>query len=183
MSRYRRVRLDGGVFFFTVVTYQRQPILNTELGVVCLRRAWRETSATMPFEVEAVCVLPEHLHTVWSLPDGDDDYSARWRKLKGIFSREYREGGGCHPEATPSQRRKREVGVWQRRYWEHRIRDENDFRRHVDYTHFNPVKHGYVSKVADWRLSSFHDHVKRGWIDVDWGTTEPENIGGLEAGE
>ena len=71
----------------------------------------------------------------------------------------------------------------QRRYWEHRIRDENDFRRHVDYTHFNPVKHGYVSKVADWRLSSFHDHVKRGWIDVDWGTTEPENIGGLEAGE
>ena len=132
MSRYRRVRLEGGVFFFTVVTYQRQPILNTESGVKCLRNAWRKTNATMPFRAEAVCVLPDHLHTIWSLPEGDDDYSIRWRKLKGVFSREYRAGGGSHGQANQSRRRKREVGVWQRRYWEHRIRNVDDFRRHVE---------------------------------------------------
>ena len=183
MSWYRRVRLEGGVFFFTVVTYQRQPILNTELGVKCLRNAWRKTNATMPFRVEAVCVLPDHLHTIWSLPEGDDDYSTRWRKLKGVFSREYRAGGGSHGEAKPSRRRKREVGVWQRRYWEHRIRNVDDFRRHVEYTHFNPVKHGYVTSLADWPLSSFHDHVKKGWIGADWGTIEPDDIVSLDAGE
>ena len=183
MSRYRRVRLDGGVFFFTVVTYQRQPILNTELGVHCLRNAWRQTNATMPFEVEAVCVLPDHLHTIWALPEGDRDYPARWRKLKGIFSREYRAGGGSCGEVNLSRRRNREVGLWQRRYWEHRIRDADDFRRHVEYTHFNPVKHGHVKRVPDWPYSSFHNLVKRGWIEVDWGTVEPDDIVSLDAGE
>ncbi len=109
MSRFRRVRLEGGVFFFTVVTYQRRPILTTDLGIKCLRKAWRETNSTMPFEVEAVCVLPDHLHTIWSLPEGDDNYPARWKKLKGVFSHAYRAGGGSHDEAASSRRRKREV--------------------------------------------------------------------------
>jgi putative transposase len=137
----------------------------------------------MPFGVEAVCVLPDHLHTIWSLPEGDNDYPTRWRKLKGIFSREYRASGGSHGEANASRRRKREVAVWQRRYWEHRIRDADDFRRHVEYTHFNPVKHGYVTELADWPWSSFHAHVKKGWIEADWGTIEPDDIVSLEAGE
>jgi putative transposase len=137
----------------------------------------------MPFEVEAICVLPDHLHAIWTLPHGDDDYSARWRKLKGIFSREYRAGGGSHGEADSSRRRKREVAVWQRRYWEHRIRDMDDLRRHVDYTHFNPVKHGHVTNLADWPSSTFHDHVKEGWVEPDWKTIEPDDIVSLEAGE
>ena len=183
MSRYRRIRLEGGVFFFTVVTYERRPILTTDLGLQCLRNAWRETNSTMPFEVEAVCVLPDHLHTVWTLPHGDDDYPARWRKLKGTFSREYRAEGGVHREADSSRRRKREVAVWQRRYWEHRIRDVDDLRRHVEYTHFNPVKHGHVTDLTDWPWSTFHDHVKQGWVEPDWGTIEPDDIVSLEAGE
>ncbi len=183
MSRYRRVRLEGGVYFFTVVMYHRHPILTTDLGIHSLRKAWGETNATMPFEAEAVCVLPDHLHTIWSLPEGDWDYPARWRKLKGIFSREYRAGGGSRGDVNPSRQRKREAGLWQRRYWEHRIRDADDFRRHVEYTHFNPVKHGHVVRVADWPYSSFHDHVKQGWVEIDWGTIEPENIVSLDAGE
>jgi len=183
MSRYRRVRLEGGEFFFTVVTYRRRPILTTDLGVQCLRNAWRETNATMPFEVEAVCVLPDHIHTIWSLPEGDDDYPARWRKIKGIFSREYRAAGGSDGEAGASRRRRREVEVWQRRFWEHRIRDVDDFYRHVEYIHFNPVKHGHVTSLADWPWSSFHNHVKQGWIEPDWGTIEPNDIVNLDGGE
>jgi putative transposase len=137
----------------------------------------------MPFGVEAVCVLPDHLHTIWSLPESDHDYPARWRKLKGVFSREYRASGGSHCETNRSRRQKREVAVWQRRYWEHRIRDVDDLRRHVEYTHFNPVKHGYVTDLNDWPWSSFHDHVKRGWIEPDWGSVEPDDIENLEAGE
>ena len=183
MSRYRRVRLEGGVFFFTVVTNRRRPILTTDLGVKCLRKAWRDTIQTMPFDVEAVCVLPDHIHTIWSLPGGDDDYPARWRKIKGVFSREYRAGGGPGGDPASSRKRKREVDVWQRRYWEHRIRDVDDFRRHVEYTHFNPVKHGHVTSVARWPWSSFHNHVKQGWIEPDWGTIEPDEVTNLETGE
>ncbi len=183
MSRYRREWLDGGVFFFTVVTHERRPILTTELGVRCLRYAWRETASTMPFDTGAVCVLPDHLHTVWSLPEGDRDYPARWRKLKGLFTREYRDHGGREGKRNDSRRRSGEAAVWQRRYWEHRIRDVDDFRRHVDYIHFNPVKHGLVTSTADWEWSSFRDHVKKGWLEPDWGTIEPDDIGDLEVGE
>jgi putative transposase len=137
----------------------------------------------MPFTVEAVCVLPDHLHTIWTLPHGDDDYPSRWKKLKGIFSREFRARGGSPGEADASRRQKGEVAVWQRRYWEHRIRDPEDLRRHVEYTHFNPVKHGHVTNLTDWPWSSFHDHVSQGWVDPEWGTIEPEDIKNLETGE
>ncbi len=183
MPRYRRVKLEGGVFFFTVVTFRRRPLLTTERGLRCLRKAWRETGGTRPFETEAVCILPDHLHTIWSLPEGDSDYPARWRKLKGIFTREYRRAGGTWVAPGSSRERKGEAAVWQRRYWEHRIRDVRDFRRHVDYIHFNPVKHGYVTNLVDWEWSSFHDHVKKGWIEPDWGTIEPDHVGVLDTGE
>jgi putative transposase len=183
MPQYRRVRLKGGVFFFTVVTHERRRILTSDLGIQCLRRAWRTTHETMPFETEAVCVLPDHIHVMWSLPEGDDDYSARWRKLKGLFTREFRRRGGSEGTGSESRQSKGEAAVWQRRFWEHRIRDVDDFRRHVEYVHFNPVKHGYVTRLEDWKWSSFHDHVARGWIEPDWGTIEPEGIVNLDAGE
>ena len=175
--------MEGGVFFFTVVTFDRRPILTTDLGVSCLREAWRSTRETMPFETEAVCVLPDHLHTIWSRPDDETDYSTRWRKLKGVFTRSFRKLGGVGSPRGPSRRRTGEAAVWQRRFWEHRIRDTEDFRHHVDYTHFNPVKHGLVTSVADWEWSSFHEHVANGWIEADWGTIEPNGIGDLDAGE
>lgn len=183
MSQYRRLRLEGGQFFFTVVTHDRCPILTTKLGVACLRNAWRETCDTMPFTTEAVCVLPDHIHTIWSLPEHDDDYSARWRKIKGVFSRSYRASGGSEGERNPSRERTGEAAIWQRRFWEHRIRDVDDFNHHVAYIHFNPVKHGHVTSPSDWEWSSFHDHVKQGWVEPDWGTIEPDEIRSLDAGE
>ena len=109
-------------------------------------------------------MLPDHLHAIWTLPEGDDDYATRWNLIKARFSR-------ClapAPERSPSKRARREKGIWQRRYWEHRIRDEADYERHVDYLHFNPVKHGYVTRVANWPHSSFHQFVKRGLLETDW---------------
>jgi putative transposase len=137
----------------------------------------------MPFDTEAVCVLPDHLHAIWALPEDDEDYSARWRKLKGLFSRELRRRGGVGPRVNRSRRSKREVAIWQRRFWEHRIRDVDDFQRHVEYIHFNPVKHGYVTRVRDWEWSSFHEHVANGWTERDWGTIEPDGIADLDTGE
>jgi putative transposase len=183
MPEYLRSRLKGGIFFFTLVTYDRRPILATDLGLKCLRHAWRETNATLPFHVEAVCVLPDHLHTVWALPEDDEDYSTRWRKLKGVFSREYRAAGARTAESNPSRLRRGEVSVWQRRFWEHRIRDGEDLRRHVEYIHYNPIKHGLVKTLGDWPHSSLHDHINRGWLDPGWGEIEPHGIADLEAGE
>jgi putative transposase len=137
----------------------------------------------MPFKTEAVCVLPDHIHTIWSLPEGDTDYSTRWQKLKGAFTRSFRAGRCAGSSRSPSRRRTGEAEVWQRRFWEHRIRDVEDFRHHVDYIHFNPVKHGFVTSLAEWEWSSFHDHVAKGWIDPDWGTIEPDGITDLDAGE
>jgi len=118
-----------------------------------------------PFETIAVCVLPDHLHAIWELPDGDSNFSLRWSLIKSGFSR----GLAADTAASPSKLARRERGLWQRRYWEHAIRDDRDLERHVDYIHFNPVKHGYVSKVADWPHSTFHRYVEQGILPADWG--------------
>jgi putative transposase len=126
--------------------------------------------------MDAVVVLPDHLHCIWSLPDGDADYSTRWGLIKAHFSR-----GVEHGERRSASRIKRgERGIWQRRFWEHCLRDDGDYARHVDYIHWNPVKHGYVQRVADWPHSSLHRHVARGVYAADWGGGEP---GGITAGE
>jgi putative transposase len=109
-------------------------------------------------------ILPDHLHTIWTLPDGDHDFSQRWRQIKSAFSREIAK----EERISQSRLRKQERGIWQRRFWEHVIRDEEDFNRHVDYIHINPVKHGYIQKVADWPYSSFHQYVRLGILPVDW---------------
>jgi putative transposase len=153
MPRY--VRAKGSVFFFTVVLAQRPSNLLVE-EVDRLRRIYQAVQRRHPFETVAICILPDHIHALWALPDGDADFSTRWSLIKSGFSR----GLDARARST-SKVAKREKGIWQRRYWEHAIRDDEDFERHVDYIHFNPVKHGHVNRIADWPHSSFHRYVDR----------------------
>ena len=164
MPRYLRARVAGATFFFTVAIVDRSDDLLVR-EIDRLRDAYRVAQERRPFETVAICVLPDHLHTIWSLPEGDANFPQRWNLIKSIFSR------GLAPATSRSARHiaKREKGLWQRRYWEHVIRDENDLARHIDYVHFNPVKHGYVARVRDWPHSSFHQYVARGELPDDWG--------------
>lgn len=173
MTRYRRWRQAGGTFFFTVVTFGRRRFLTDDDASRCLRSPWRETVRHRPFETVAVCLLPDHLHCLWTLQPDDEDYSTRWAKLKEAFTKQYLAQGGQDGTRNASRRRKREAAIWQRRFWEHTIRDDVDFQRHFDYIHYNPVKHGLVTRVADWPWSTFHRYVKKQWYDPDWGSVEP----------
>jgi putative transposase len=164
MSWYRRLKIEGGVFFFTVALADRTGDLLVR-HVDRLRRMYQAVHARHPFETIAICILPDHIHAVWSLPAGDKDYAQRWSLIKSGFSR----GLPYDASRTRSKIRKREKGLWQRRYWEHAIRNDADLARHVDYIHFNPVKHGYVSRVCDWPHSSFHRYVAKGDLPPDWG--------------
>jgi len=166
MSDYRRVRVTGGCYFFTVVTYQRRPLFDDEHNVDLLRQAFAWTRARRSFDIEAIVILPDHLHCVWRLPEGDNDFSGRWRTIKQFVSRRI--------DATVLRRG--EKTVWQRRFWEHLIRDEEDWRRHVDYIHFNPVKHGMVNAPEDWPYSSYGRAVDRGWYPQGWGRAEPDQL-------
>jgi putative transposase len=163
MPNYRRSNIDGGIFFFTVVLADRSSRLLIE-EIERLRRAYRTVQERQPFETVAICVLPDHIHTVWALPEHDQDFAGRWALIKGGFSR----GLDPHPRSK-SKALKREKGIWQRLYWEHAIRNDIDLERHVNYIHFNPVKHGRVARVADWPHSSFHRFVERGLLPCDWG--------------
>lgn len=162
MSDYRRSQMPGGTWFFTVTLADRRSRLLVE-EIEHLRHAYRQTQQARPFRTLAICVLPDHLHAIWTLPDGDSDFAGRWSLLKSTFSRQL----PAHTR-TQSKLRKREKGIWQRRYWEHQIRDASDLQRHVDYIHFNPVKHGLVERVADWPYSSFDRYVKNGLVRGDW---------------
>lgn len=163
MTAYRRNFVPGGCFFFTVNLAERKLSLLTD-HVELLRVAFRETRQRHPFTIDVVVVLPDHLHTVWTLPEGDADFATRWQLIKSAFSR-------ClarNERISRSRTAKGERGIWQRRYWEHTIRDEIDFARHVDYVHINPVKHRLVDRVRDWAPSSFHRHVELGNYPPDW---------------
>ena len=163
MTGYRRNFIPGGSFFFTVNLEERRMRLLTQ-HIEELRSAFRETRQRHPFTIDAVVVLPDHLHTVWTLPEADADFPMRWRLIKSAFSRRV----ATVERISDSRAAKGERGIWQRRYWEHTIRDENDFMRHVDYVHINPVKHGLVPRVGDWPHSSFHRMVKLGVYPEDW---------------
>ncbi len=177
--RYRRAKTPGSTYFFTVVTYQRQRIFQDADAVAVLRAAFGDVKASLPFEIDAIALLPDHLHCILTLPEGDADFSTRWRLIKGKFSRRcpmrYQRG------QSESRRRKGEKAVWQRRFWEHQIRDETDFARHVDYIHYNPVRHGLVDAPKDWPYSSFHRAVRQGIYPIDWGSNEaivfPDSVG------
>ena len=140
MTNYRRNFVPGGSYFFTVNLTDRQSRLLTE-NIGALRTAFRYTRGRHPFTIDAIVVLPDHVHAVWTLPEGDCDFALRWRLIKSVFSR----GVPAGERISQSRAARGERGIWQRRYWEHTLRDEGDFARHVDYIHYNPVKHGYVS--------------------------------------
>jgi len=162
MVRYRRNFVAGGTFFFTVTLLDRTSRALTD-HVESLRAAVRQTRLAHPFAIDAVVVLPDHLHMVMTLPDGDADYSNRWHLIKRRFTDAVMKSG------TPVARhRNGETALWQRRFWEHTIRNESDFERHVEYIHFNPVKHGLVAGVRYWPYSSFHRYVQQGLLSEDW---------------
>ena len=181
MPTYRRNFVPGGTYFFTVVTHRREPFLTTPLARSCLRLAMEEEGAARPFEQVAVVLLPDHLHAIWTLPHGDVRYPTRWKRIKERFTDAYLEGGGREGERTASMRKRGERGIWQRRFWEHTVRDEDDLERCMNYVHWNPVKHGLVSRTADYEWSSFRRWVKNGEYDEHWGAGEiPEDVPGAE---
>ncbi len=124
-----------------------------------------------PFVIDAIVIMPDHLHTVWTLPEGDSDYPTRWGLIKGGFSRAL----PATERLSKSRKQKGERGIWQRRFWEHVIRDENDYQRHVDYIHYNPVKHGFVKRPVDWRYSSIHRYIRQGILTSDWACADDFN--------
>jgi putative transposase len=163
---YRRSQIKGGRFFFTVVTYNREKLFNTVKNIEFLREGIRNVRQGHPFTIDAFVLLPEHIHCIWTLPRDDHDFSTRWRLIKSFFSRHCKHR---HYELKTSQIRKKEQAIWQPRFWEHFIRDEKDFINHVEYIHYNPVKHGLSQAPKDWEYSSFHRYVEKGIYEREWG--------------
>lgn len=163
MTTYRRSLTLGSTFFLMVNLFDRRYDLLIQ-HIDLLREAFQAVLAAHPFTIDAIVVLPEHLHAIWTLPPDDADYALRWRLVKTRFSR----GIPKTEERSESRIAKHERGIWQRRYWEHEIRDENDMQRHVDYIHINPVKHGYVKRASDWPHSSIHRCIAKGDLPADW---------------
>lgn len=160
MPNYRRIYVPGACYSFTVVTAYRQPILaGSNIGL--LREIVARVQLMFPFQIDGWVVLPDHMHAIWQLPENDCDYSKRWGIIKAAFSRE---GGLSRCNGVG-----RHARVWQPRFWGHLIRDESDWRRQMDYLHYNPVKHGLVGQVRDWPFSSFHRLVRQGFYESDWG--------------
>lgn len=169
MADYRRYFVPGGTYFFTVVTRRRMPLFSNPRAQTLLGEKTRDCQKKWPFTINAIVLLPDHFHAIWSLPPGDADYPKRWGWLKKEFTKEWLAGGGVEVWVSPARRRRRERGVWQPRCWEHLVKDEHDFDRHFDYLHYNPVKHGYVNCPGDWPHSSFHRWVKKGVYESNWG--------------
>lgn len=165
--QYRRALLAGASYFFTVVTEQRRPVFAAEKEVNLLRDVFREVRQRYPFQIDAAVVMPDHLHCIWTLPPGDADYALRWRLIKTGFTKACDASWRVPPPAA--RQRKGQQSVWQNRYWEHLLRDDDDFRRHVEYIHYNPVKHGLVAHARDWPYSSFLRYVRDGVYPLEWG--------------
>jgi putative transposase len=173
MPNYRRAFIPNGCWFFTHNLLERRETLLVD-RIDALRSAFEETRKKYPFEVAAIVILPDHLHTIWTLPPDNADFSIRWRLIKTRF-----------PKSLPKLEWRSEVresrderGIWQRRFWEHLIRDDEDYARHVEYCYINPIKHGLVRRVQDWPHSSFHRDVRRGLFPLDW-AGDVERTGGF----
>ena len=171
MPNYRRHRVPGGTYFFTVNLLERQRrLFVTEIET--LREAVRKVRAARPFLIDCWVVLPDHLHCVWTLPPDDADYPARWKAIKIAFSKSIPKTERLSAVRLANGER----GIWQRRYWAHSIRDDLDYARHVDYVHFNPVKHGHVARVRDGPYSSFSRYVAAGIYPIDWASDDGEKM-------
>ena len=165
MSNYKRIYLPNRSFFFTVVTYNRRKLFVDDENIQLLKTAIRYVQSRKTFKIDAICILPDHLHCVWTIGD-NSNYSVRWQMIKTQFSRQFRHRNPC--EKTNK--------IWQPRYWEHMIRNQTDMLRHIDYIHYNPVKHGLVESVKDWPYSSFCNYLELGYYEKGWGDTEPEGL-------
>ena len=172
MSDYRRCHVAGGTYFFTVVTADRKPWLGTEVGCNAFRNAYKVVAADAPFKTMAAVVLPDHMHCIWMLPDNEHEFSRRWQRIKRRTTELLKRHGMEGP-------------FWQPRFWEHLIRDESDLCRHMDYVHYNPVKHGLVPRASQWGPSSIHRYIRMGWYAPDWAIPDVEaleaEIPGVEA--
>jgi putative transposase len=163
MPNYRRALVPGGCWFFTVNLLDRRSSLLTD-EIDALREATQQTRQKYPFQIDAFVVLPDHIHAVWTLLPGDADFSTRWRLIKSRFAQAIPK----REWLSPAGKARGERGIWQRRFWEHLIRDEKDFARHIEYCYINPVRHGLVRRVQDWPYSSFHRDVQKGLFPEDW---------------
>lgn len=156
---YRRLYIPGGTYFFTVVTYRRRPIFSESRAVDLLRSAFTYTMTRYPFSIVANVIMPDHLHFMWTLPESDSNFSTRWRLIKSYFTRNWK----GNPSGEP---------VWQNRFWEHNIHDDDDFACHIEYIHYNPVKHGLATAPHAWPYSSFRKFVDEGIYGENWGSNE-----------
>ena len=163
MPNYRRYYIPGGTFFFTLVSYGRSAIFTTPQARSLLRSAWVDVKKRFPFSTIAICLLPDHFHCIWTLPEGDTNFSLRWREIKRLFTKGFLQEIGPGAVRNASRVNRNEAAIWQRRFWEHTIRDEADLAKHIDYIHFNPVKHNLVAEVEDWPWSSYHKFVRLGY--------------------
>ena len=177
MPDYRRARHPGGTYFFTLTLLRRRDNDLLTRHIERLREAVRTVRSKHPFDIHGWVVLPDHLHCIWTLPPGYFDFTNRWRLIKAGFARQLPKTERLSLVRTARGER----GIWQRRFWEHAIRDERDYASHMDYLHFNPVKHGYSRCVVDWPYSSFHRCVEKGIYPLDWGGADDE--AGVVAGE
>lgn len=173
MPEYRRWREVGATYFFTVVTYRRRRFLTTPSARRCLRQSFDFTRSQWPFNVYAFVLLPDHLHCIWSLPSGDDDFPLRWANIKRTFTKAYLADGGCELAVSKNRSNHNERGVWQPRYWEHLIRGESELVAYRDYIHLNPVKHTLTADPLLWPWSSVHRHLRLGWLSTDWTAWTP----------
>jgi putative transposase len=172
MPNFRRNWLPGGTFFFTVVTAGRAPLFGDDRARALLGTCLRQERAARPFDVDAIVLLHDHLHALWTLPPGDFDFSKRWSSIKSRFTREWLAGGGAEQAVPPGQHLQERRGVWQARFFEHTIRDEDDLIQHADYIHFNPVKHDLADCPRDWPWSSFRRFVRLGDYPIDWACSQ-----------
>jgi putative transposase len=173
MATFRRAVVPGATYLFTVNTHQRMKVLTNASFYSALKHALRRVNVEHPFTTDASVLLPDHLHCIWTLPPGDANYALRWNLIKRLVSQATRQL--IEALMNRSRQQRRELGLWQRRFWEHQIRDEQDLIKHVEYIHWNPVKHGYVARVRDWPYSSFHGYVKQGLYPLDWASSDEAN--------
>ena len=183
MPEYKRIKVAGGTYFFIVNSYNRQPLLTSDIVRQGLRSAIIKTRIILPFRIDAWVLLPDHLHAIWTLPSGDDNFAARWAMIKQYTSKSCRNLFEYNEKICDSKQLRKELSLWQRRFWEHLIRDGDDYEKHFDYIHWNPAKHGYVARVIDWPYSSFHRYVAKKIYPPDWGGCNEEVFKGLKFGE
>ena len=169
MPHYRRANTPGGTFFFTVVTHRRRLLFHKPEIREILRHVVNTVRNKHPFTSDAWVLLPDHMHCIWSLPGGCSNFSLRWSLIKSGFSKRMGHWFHTGEGMNASRVKHRESNIWQRRFWERQIRNENEYSACMDYIHYNPVRHGWVQRVADWPHSTFHRYVRMGVYPEDWG--------------